>query len=97
MRRSQSEHQHRAEQASEPLAESTTKVAFRNVKLVQEPLVDQEGTSFLFEINGIRVFCGGSNWIPADSFLTDISDKRYRDWVQLMVSSCGLGSFTANC
>ena len=32
--------------------------------------IDQEGLTFLFEVNNIRIFCGGSNWIPADSFLT---------------------------
>lgn len=26
----------------------------------------------------------GSNWIPADNFLTTISDKRYRDWLTLL-------------
>jgi hypothetical protein len=39
---------------------------------VQDKLVDQEGLTFLFEINNIRIFCGGSNWIPADNFLTTL-------------------------
>ncbi len=52
---------------------------------MQDPLEGQPGTTFLFEINGRRVFCGGSNWIPADSFLTEISEERYRAWLQLMV------------
>ena len=60
--------------------------------MVQDKLLDQEGRTFLFEVNNIRIFCGGafiynfpmaplrsdrrtlngsgSNWIPADSFLT---------------------------
>jgi beta-mannosidase len=65
-------------------ASTSTRVAFRTIKLIQEPLIDQEGTSFLFEVNGIRIFCGGSNWIPADSFLTEVSDERYRAWIKLM-------------
>ena len=64
---------------------STHRVAFRNAKVIQEPLEGQPGTSFLFEVNGVRVFCGGSNWIPADSFLTEIEPDRYRKWVDLMV------------
>ncbi|KAG8881419.1 hypothetical protein FRB97_009614 [Tulasnella sp. 331] len=34
-------------------------VGFRNVQLIQEKLVDTEGTTFLFEINNQRVFMGG--------------------------------------
>ncbi|KAF8307944.1 glycoside hydrolase family 2 protein [Clavulina sp. PMI_390] len=61
------------------------RVGFRKVRIVQEPLKDEEGRSFFFEVNGVPVFCGGSNWIPADSFLTEISPERYRDWLQLLV------------
>jgi beta-mannosidase len=38
----------------------TEKIAFRRARVVQEKLVDQEGLTFLFEINNIRIFCGGS-------------------------------------
>ncbi|KAH9483065.1 Beta-mannosidase B [Psilocybe cubensis] len=61
------------------------KIAFRRALVVQEKLIDQEGLSFLFEINNIRIFCGGSNWIPADSFLTTMNADRYRAWLQLLV------------
>lgn len=67
------------------MAAHTSRVAFRNAKLIQEPLIDQPGTSFVFEINGIRIFCGGSNWIPADSFLTEITPELYKAWIGLMV------------
>ncbi|WWC73873.1 uncharacterized protein I206_107845 [Kwoniella pini CBS 10737] len=68
-----------------PLDVVTRRVAFRSAQLIQEPLEGQEGTSFVFEINGIRIFCGGSNWIPADSFLTEVEPLRYRKWIDLMV------------
>ncbi|GJE84980.1 glycoside hydrolase family 2 protein [Phanerochaete sordida] len=58
---------------------------FRRVKVVQDALVDQPGRTFLFEVNGVRIFCGGSNWIPADSFLTTMTRERYRAWLQLLV------------
>jgi beta-mannosidase len=56
-------------------------IGFRKAELVQEP--DTRGQSFYFRINNVDVFCGGSNWIPADSFLTRLTDKDYRDWVQM--------------
>lgn len=61
------------------------KVAFRRVQVLEEPLIDQPGKTFLFEINNIRIFCAGSNWIPADSFLTLLNPQRYRDWLRLVV------------
>ncbi|KAH9077149.1 beta-mannosidase [Lactarius deliciosus] len=60
------------------------KIGFRRVCVVEEKLVDQPGLTWLFEINNIRIFCGGSNWIPADSFLTTITPERYRAWLQLL-------------
>ncbi|KAI0723105.1 glycoside hydrolase family 2 protein [Earliella scabrosa] len=63
----------------------TQKFAFRRAIVVQDELEGQEGRSFLFEINNIRVFCGGSNWIPADSFLTRLTAEKYRAWLQLLV------------
>ncbi|CAK5275576.1 unnamed protein product [Mycena citricolor] len=63
----------------------TQNVGIRRVRIVQEPLADQEGLTFLFEVNNIRIFCGGSNWIPADSFLTTVTAERYRAWLQLLV------------
>lgn len=74
-------------QDGQTITTHTSRVAFRNVRLVQEPLKEQEGTSFLFEVNGVRIFCGGSNWIPADSFLTEIKPERYQAWVNLLVRS----------
>ncbi|TRM61585.1 glycoside hydrolase family 2 protein [Schizophyllum amplum] len=61
------------------------RIAFRRVRIVQEKLIDQPGLTFLFEVNNVRIFCGGSNWIPADSFLTTISAERYRAWLELLV------------
>lgn len=65
---------------------ASRRVAFRTAKVIQQPLEEQTGTSFVFEVNGVRIFCGGSNWIPADSFLTQVGPDRYRAWVDMMVS-----------
>lgn len=65
---------------------TTQKIGIRRAEVIQRPLEDDEGMTFFFQINNIPVFCGGSNWIPADNFLTDITAQRYRDWLQLMVA-----------
>ncbi|MCJ1321033.1 hypothetical protein MMC15_006375 [Xylographa vitiligo] len=59
------------------------KTGLRKVELVQHK--DKHGKSFYFSINGVDVFCGGSDWIPADHFTPRISNDRYRKWLQLMV------------
>lgn len=55
---------------------------FRRTALIQEP--DAYGKSFYFRVNNIDVFGGGSCWIPADSYLAQISAQRYHDWIKLM-------------
>jgi beta-mannosidase len=59
------------------------RVGLRRVQLVQEP--DRHGKSFYFRINDVDVFCGGSCWIPTDSFLTNVTPEKYRAWIELMV------------
>jgi beta-mannosidase len=54
------------------------KLGVRRVRLVQEPVRDEPGTTFMFEINNRPIFCGGANWIPADSFTTRLSAQDYR-------------------
>jgi beta-mannosidase len=44
------------------------KTGFRKTELVQIP--DKIGKTFYFRVNGVGVFCGGSDWIPADSFVS---------------------------
>ena len=50
-------------------------VGLRTIELQQED--DQWGKSFTFVVNGIPIFAKGSNWIPADSFPTRISDQHF--------------------
>ncbi|KAI0845314.1 glycoside hydrolase family 2 protein [Daldinia vernicosa] len=60
------------------------KIGLRRAELVQRPLKGEPGTSFFFEVNGIPIFCGGSDWIPADNFIPRIGKERYYDWVKLV-------------
>ena len=49
--------------------------AIRTVRLLQEP--DKEGTSFIIEINGEKIFCKGADWIPSDTFVPRIHAHTY--------------------
>jgi beta-mannosidase len=65
---------------------SSKTLGIRRMRLVQRALEEQEGLSFFFEVNNVPIFCGGSNWIPADSFIPRISDEKYIQWLELLVS-----------
>ncbi|KAI4870239.1 glycoside hydrolase family 2 protein [Hypoxylon rubiginosum] len=60
------------------------KIGIRKAELIQRPLKGEPGTSFFFQVNDIPIFCGGSDWIPADNFIPRISKERYYDWVKLV-------------
>ena len=47
-------------------------LGLRTIELRQQE--DQWGRSFVFVVNGVSIFAKGSNWIPADSFPTRITD-----------------------
>ncbi len=47
-------------------------LGLRTIELRREP--DQWGESFTFVVNGVTIFAKGSDWIPADSFPTRVTD-----------------------
>jgi beta-mannosidase len=51
----------------------TYQMGLRTLELRQED--DEWGRSFTFVVNGVPIFAKGSNWIPADSFPTRVSDE----------------------
>ena len=57
----------------------------RRAKVVQRKLDGAAGTTFFFEINNVPIFCGGSCWIPAESFIPRLRPKKYREWIQMAV------------
>lgn len=61
-------------------------IGLRRLKLVQNPLKNSKGRSFVFEINNIRIFAGGSCWIPGDCMLPRMDRHRYSKWLKLAKS-----------
>lgn len=64
----------------------TRTIGFRRLRLLQHPLKTAPGTSFTFEINNTRIFCGGSCWIPGDFMLPRMTPTRYHSWLSLAKS-----------
>ena len=58
------------------------RLGLRRIRLVQEPISGQAGSSFYFEVNNVPIFSGGANWIPADSFLPRLTEQHYRQWLE---------------
>jgi len=57
------------------------KIGLRIVKIIQER--DAEGKTFIFEVNGQKVFAKGANWIPADNILTWLKDEDYKQLIKM--------------
>jgi len=51
-------------------------IGLRTVRVIKD-----DG-SFIFEINGEKVFAKGANWIPCDTILTNVTPDRYRKLVE---------------
>ncbi|MBU0703914.1 MAG: glycoside hydrolase family 2 protein, partial [Chloroflexi bacterium] len=64
------------------------RVGIRTIEIDQSPDPDEPGTRFFtFVLNGIKLFAKGANWIPADSFVAQIDEARYRDLLELAVEA----------
>ncbi|MRN51435.1 beta-mannosidase [Paenibacillus monticola] len=58
------------------VASASAQTGLREIKLLREK--DKRGTSFAFALNGVPVFAKGANHIPNDSFITEMTEERYR-------------------
>ena len=52
----------------------TQKIGLRTLKLIREP--DAYGESFCHEVNGLRIFAMGADYIPEDNLLSRITKER---------------------
>lgn len=50
-------------------------IGIRSLRVVYEP--DKDGHTFHFELNGVKVFAKGANYIPQDNFLPRVTDEQY--------------------
>jgi len=57
---------------------ATRRIGLRRLRVVQEAVESEPGSSFTFEINNRPVFIGGANWIPEDLILNRIRPEQYR-------------------
>ena len=63
------------------LSQQDKRIGLRSVKLVMAP--DADGNrQFYFVLNGIPVFAKGTNYIPQDNFLTEVTPERHRRTLQ---------------
>jgi beta-mannosidase len=58
----------------------STRIGLRTIRLDQTPEMD--GRRFALIVNGVRIHCKGSDWIPADSLYARVSDEKYRALVR---------------
>lgn len=56
--------------------EYSTKFGIRTIDVNMER-DGSDGRGFTFYVNGIRLFCKGANWIPADSIYARVSNEKY--------------------
>ncbi|HSY40283.1 MAG TPA: glycoside hydrolase family 2 protein [Polyangia bacterium] len=57
-----------------------TRIGLRTLEVVNRH--DAGGKSFTVVVNGTPVFMKGANWIPADSFVTRVTEAKYRSLLE---------------
>ena len=63
------------------ISQQDKRIGLRSVKLVMDP--DADGNrQFFFVLNGVPVFAKGTNYIPQDNFLTNVTPERHRQTLQ---------------
>lgn len=50
------------------LATTTLNIGLREIKLDRTETLEEENPRFRFIVNGVPIFCRGSNWVPVDAY-----------------------------
>ncbi len=58
------------------------RTGIRSIRINQDPH-PVEGRYFTLEVNGVRVFAKGGNWVPADMIYADVDKARYKELIDL--------------
>jgi len=64
-----------ADNSGNILDEKNKKVGIRKIEL---QLIEKDKPTFRFRVNNKPIYVKGMNWIPADSFLSRVNEKKYR-------------------
>jgi beta-mannosidase len=59
------------------------KFGIRTITLIQRPLDNEPGTTFMFNVNGLDIFIQGGDWVPADNLTPRLTRQKYYDWIAL--------------
>jgi beta-mannosidase len=64
----------------EPTDTRATRIGLRTIEV--DHRIDAGGKTFTLSVNGAPTFMKGANYIPSDSFVSRVTDERYRQLVQ---------------
>lgn len=62
----------------------TQKYGIRTIEVIEEET--EHGKSFLFQVNGRRIFVRGANWMPPSMIFTDIKNEDYKNLVDYAIA-----------
>lgn len=74
-----------ADESMSILASRSIRQGLRTVEVIQES--GPAGNSFYFNVNGVKIFMKGANYIPQDNFLPSVTKARYEHIINTAVMS----------
>jgi beta-mannosidase len=69
--------------SGKPAVEKSVRFGIRTINVIQRPLTNAPGKTFMFNVNGRDIFCQGGDWIPTDNLIPRIGRKGYFAWIEM--------------
>lgn len=69
------------------LDQNSQNIGIRTVRWIQEKDSVGDGSSFMIEVNGHRIFSKGANYIPQSLFIPSVTRTQYEDMISTAVNS----------